>query len=214
MKSYKSTLLESFKSLEPYCSHIKLEFGRDVIEKDIRWREKQIESEIPDSIKDLVRANGMSVDFSWTFKDELLVPEAMEECTGGSFSYDLNNMSLTNWSGWKDSFNNYEDYGLEEAPKYKFEELFPFIEIINGDVIAVVVSGDDKGSIVYLDHEGEDLIWGCLGRTLKDFLDGWISIGCPGPESCYLAPFYDRKDDMLVTDVDNLDWLKFIEQPK
>ncbi len=215
MKNFRKELIRRFEELEPHCSNIRLEFGRYAIDKDFRWREEQIGRSIPGEIKKLGLSTALSLRFSWTLKHEASDPLVrMAAASGGEFEYDLNNLTLDSWeSGWKDAFENPEDYGLDAASKYAFDELFPFLELITGDVIALVSKGEYLGDVIYLNHEGGELVLGRLASSLEEFLNTWVSLGCPGPDFCELEDFFDSETQTLsLRKVESQEWAKILSK--
>jgi hypothetical protein len=83
-----------------------------------------------------------------------------------------------------------------------YERLFPFQAAGNGDVIVFETDGRDDGVAMYLDHERGEFDRVVVGASTSGFVESWIRLGCPGPESWELAPFYDYEAQTLSTKAD------------
>ena len=61
-----------------------------------------------------------------------------------------------------------------------WENKIAFHWIPNGDLLAVDISVPGKEPVVYLSHEGDEVLH-CyaLGLDLEDFLTCWVGVGCP-----------------------------------
>ncbi len=76
----------------------------------------------------------------------------------------------------------------------------PFINVLNGDMIAFGEATDEGHPVVYLSHEQSDLHGYPLGKNFVDFMNRWSNIGCIGTEDWQLEPFYDFRKKELKLD--------------
>ncbi len=81
-------------------------------------------------------------------------------------------------------------------------------------MIAVDISSEAEQPVVYLSHEGDDLLHGFwLGRDFEDYIDRLSLLGCVGAEDWQLAPFISGPQTFLETDGVNAkrwrDWFGF-----
>ena len=64
--------------------------------------------------------------------------------------------------------------------------------------------------MIYLSHEGGQFDEAILANSLSQFMDIWLELGCPGPKSWLLKPFYDWGSEQLVaTNAAALYWRRF-----
>lgn len=108
---------------------------------------------------------------------------------------------LVDWEDWEDSFRNPEDYGVADH-EYEFEQVFPLLDDLGGDMVILVTDGPHRGKVTYLNHEGGDFDQAVLGPTLQEFLDTWIGLGCLGPDYGTWEVFYDTEAQRLSTEGD------------
>ncbi|HSF43394.1 MAG TPA: hypothetical protein VLT87_26575 [Thermoanaerobaculia bacterium] len=64
--------------------------------------------------------------------------------------------------------------------KYEFEQVFPLLEDLGGDMVILVTAGPHRGRVVDLNHEGGSFDQAVLGTTLQEFLDTWIGLSLGG----------------------------------
>ena len=98
----------------------------------------------------------------------------------------------------KGIFSHPEDVALTH-----WDEKFAIMEIPNGDMIALDLSGHRECPIVYLDHEDMAGPAYRLGNNFVDFIDRWTRLGCPGPEGWLLIPFIPSAASGLEPDGEN-----------
>ena len=205
-------LLERLRSLadaiRPICEDdLTFEIAPRAPEKDVLSVEAEIDRRLPDILRDFFLNCSAKIDFDWALDEEKFareLPEDLEEVTFGAFTFELSGVEpdWVNWTGWQDSIEHPEHY-VGGPSRYRFDQLYPLISIINGDVIVVVTSGDDHGRIVYLDHEGGEMNQAILADDFESFLDTWLTLCCPGPEGWLLEPFYDSDRQRLSATCDN-----------
>lgn len=64
-----------------------------------------------------------------------------------------------------------------------------FAYVPNGDCIAVDLTPQRAGDVVYLSHDDGEGHGFVLAHSLDDLLDRWVPLACPGPEDWQWLPF-------------------------
>jgi len=106
-------------------------------------------------------------------------------------------IAFRNWSSWTEEHPE----GLRSPTcVYRFSNLFPLQEDVNGDTLAIVTGGPNEGAIITCAFYESDIDSGRLARNLWEFLEVWGQLGFVGPEGSAFRPFYDRERDALRVD--------------
>ncbi len=94
--------------------------------------------------------------------------------------------------------------GMEESRQSWIEVCFPnpddpddavwhdklsFLEVGNGDQLAINMKKDESPFVTYLSHELDEMHGWRLGPDFIDFVNKWSLLGCSGPEDWQFAPF-------------------------
>jgi hypothetical protein len=199
LASLRRSLRVAIKALAPYCRKpIEFKLARRATPQEIRQLERKIGRKLPPGLARLFGECSASIEFIWHASKKIPVPVELHGIRLGVciFSLEMVETNVVNWSGWEDCFAHPEDYGGGE-PRFAFDQLFPILSTGNGDALVTVVKGPKKGEVYYLNHEGGEMDWACLAKTLPDFLVTWFGLGCPGPEYEALLPFFDSDLDLL-----------------
>lgn len=188
MKNILEILKSRSAKLEKHCDEFELSIEEPVSETVVRRVEKELKRTFPPALKRFFLECSPNINVKWGLKQDVIhaLPEELREVEFGSFIVNLDEFPaiLANWSVWEDTSLDYD-----------FENLFPLLEVPNGDIIVMVERGKGKGKIIYLDHESEEYYY--LGSSLHEFLTDWVSLGCPGPEWWLLGPFHDPNREKL-----------------
>jgi len=155
---------------------------------------------LPPELKRFFVEVSSGLDFYWFLNDKVTSepPREVSEVQFGMFDVNLFEIvELSDrWESWEQPSNSVDE---NEA----YHGLFPFLATTNGDFITIATQGAFAGRVVYADHEGGKFDRQVLGESLLEFLDVWCHLGCPGPESWALAPFYDESSRRLSLEVRN-----------
>jgi hypothetical protein len=165
-------------------------------EVSIKRIENQIKRRIPTPLKDFFKNISRNTDIFWNLEEDNLFGNGL--CGGITLSLEALPGRLLNWSGWEDDPGFHENHLII----YTYDQLFPLIPVQNGDEIAYVESGIDKGAVVYLNHENDDFNNVILSPTFDDFIRVWTTLGWPGPQHWDIEQFYDYEKQMLSTTTD------------
>lgn len=156
---------------------------------EVESKENENKRKFPDPLREFFLNSSKSFVFDWSIDEERAeIPEKFHELTFGECNFILDRHSLINWAAWEHSYTHPQYYGGGKTPRFRFEDLFPLLEPVNGDVIALhKISGAFE--VVFLDHESGEIDEAILGDSFSEFLHDWITIGCVGPESWLIEPF-------------------------
>ena len=174
--------------------------------------ENQHKIQYPDDFKEVLTSFCSELQFIW-FKDESSkLPSTLSEIFSGGgdgipWSFKELPTIIDSYKGWIDTcFPNPDD----EYDKV-WHNKAPFLGIDNGDIIAFDTPVDGISQVVYLSHDGDEFHGSVLGTSFIDFVSKWIDIGCVGPESWQLEPFYNSKNKELDVNCSNsLEWKKVL----
>ena len=174
-------------------SEFAFRFSKCVTEKQVNWRQKQIARPIPQGIKDLGCEVASRIELRWDLKPEITAHESFDDDfpTSGEFEFNFFETDLTKLDGWQDSFTNWRNYRSAPNP-FDYDELFPAVAIMTGDLIVELIGDRERGAIYYLDHESGSGDWKRLASTYEDFLATLYELWFPGFEwyDC-LEKFHD-----------------------
>lgn len=124
-------------------------------------------------------------------------------------------MLQTSWGGWRDSFESPDDYprGPRAAElNLKFNELFPLMETVAGNVIVLADIANPKSRVIYFDHEGGDFDGTVLAPSFTQFMQTWCALACPSIDD--LSLFYSSSQKRLAIDTEPaIQWRKFLNLP-
>jgi hypothetical protein len=66
---------------------------------------------------------------------------------------------------------------------------FAFLDVKNGDLLAVDTADDSSRAVVYLSHDDARCHGATLAPTFPEFMRRWSEIGCQGPEAWCIEPY-------------------------
>jgi cell wall assembly regulator SMI1 len=175
-----------------------LVIGPPATERDLARVESALGMSIPESFRKVLTKFSANVDLRWQFPDSTELCEDLREIAWGMLSWSLEAIATTYeaYQGWID--NVFPD--IADPYDCVWHNRFPVLEVGNGDFVAIALSGDDAGAVIYLDHEGS-IFNGCrLAENFEDFVDRYIALGCAGPDGWTLEVFVGDPDLGLQTD--------------
>lgn len=193
--SMKRTLLAVEKlgaEIEP------LVIGPPATERDVARVESALGVTIPESFRKVLTEFSASVDLRWQFPESTDLSEDLRKVAWGTLSWNLDAIAATYeaYQGWID--NVFPD--IADPYDRVWHNRFPVLQVGNGDFVAIALSGDDAGAVLYLDHEGSSFHGSRLAENFEDFLDRYIALGCAGPDGWTLELFVGDPDLGLQTD--------------
>ena len=153
--------------------------------------EKQIGVTLPPAFRRVLLEFSAEVEFSWFLPDGRDLPEPFHEIFCGGCSWSLRRLPEIQESlkGWVSTvFPNPTD-----PYDRVWHQKLGFLEVGNGDMLAVDVAPASSGRVVYLSHDDGEGHGRCLGYDFADFVGRWSELGCPGAEDWQWLPFASDK---------------------
>ena len=188
-----------------------LELSEPTSKRRIAELEKKIGVRFPEVIREFISVHGELFSLSWEAKESLLeqLPDYMEELVGGYFDFDVKNL-VFDFDGWK-----FPDvpYSIEDKSQVlNASNLFPFIDLMNGDRLVVVTEGEFWGQVFYLNHEGSRTIDFRLSENVEQLMQILVQLAFPDLECWMIKCFHDSDLDRLSLDLKSSQlWRKILD---
>lgn len=192
-ETWKNAWLETAKAIEllPGCS-VKYSIAPPASNDDVANIQKAIGVEFPRELGEFWTGCTSAVNLMWSFSEPIQFDDVEGVLDWGNVAFDLSDV-VRLWDIWdfrRDAFDHWENYACN-YPKRRFDELFPIIDVENGDLIVIATRSPDLGSVYYQSHCASKMDWCVLGSSFEDFMNRWCSLACVGPDDDMLLPFYD-----------------------
>ena len=185
---------------------------------ELRAVQQQLSVLIPDPLATFFLSVSAAVNFFWNpAKEKFTPPPALRDVWGGQCHIEINSLKYLCESWFT------EDNLIRSAPhggrcRFDYTELFPFMQIDNGDMLCLAIGPQHPGRVVYWAHEGnlsgnglDDSHLPIIAASLPAFLSPWFALGCPGPEIWCLQPFLDPSNGRLsATTEAAVAWRRFV----
>jgi hypothetical protein len=170
--------------------------------------ENQLGFKIPESLREVLCNFSASIDFFW-FLRNFSFPRPLDFITHGICSWDIN--QLINLEIDRKSWLN---FSTEDNKSYEIiRDKFCFLNVGNGDRIAIDLSENSDGKVIYLachfeDEPGHGYF---LGENFIDFIDRWTQIGCVGSEIWQIMEFTNSPTSYINLDSEiSVKWREFL----
>ena len=157
--------------------------------------ERQLGVALPAAFRRVLLELSAEVEFSWYLPDGYDLPKPFHQIFGGGCSWSLRRLPeiQESLSGWVSSvFPN-------PADPYDrvWHDKLGFMEVGNGDMLALDLAPASFGRVVYLSHDDGEGHGYFLGDDFPDFIGRWSELGCPGAEDWQWLPFTEDKHGPL-----------------
>jgi hypothetical protein len=149
--------------------------------------ERELGCMLPASLRQVLTSVARRVDFAWFAPDGTTFPDPFGEIFSGSLAWSLDDLPdlAAAVRGWID--NVFPD------PTDPYDRIWhhklPFMEVGNGDYLALDLDQDNHGRVVYLSHDDGDGHGRSMAASFEDLLSRWIPLACPGAEDWQWLPF-------------------------
>ena len=192
------------------ADHVKFNFEPPISQSELLEIEKRNNFQFPNHFAEVVTQVARSCEFSWSMHAKYLPKGYYEQGLGGAPDF-IWNVDLVNDIG---------GYGI--ADYYNEDFVYDLINVGNGDIIAFdTINGLDQSKVIYIDcREGEPepehsknrvLNGRRLGNNFIDFMNRWISLGCPN-HNFAMEEFYDFEQNILMNEGEVVEnWIKWLE---
>ncbi|WP_319463344.1 SMI1/KNR4 family protein [Micromonospora sp. RTP1Z1] len=157
--------------------------------------EGQLGCKLPTSLRHCLTAVASRVEFAWFAPTGHTFPDPFREIFSGNLRWSLNGLPdlITAVRGWVD------DVFPDPSDPYDrvWHHKLPFMEVGNGDYLALDLDEDEHGRVVYLSHDDGEGHGRTMATSFEDLLIRWIPLACPGAEDWQWLPFCARSDGGL-----------------
>jgi hypothetical protein len=189
----------------------RFEFAPPATEREVVAVEQTLGCAIPASFRKVLLEYSAHVCIEWALPDGVCPPDAFGGVWSGECRWDLRSLPELQKSHreWIDGCFTGKQPADWEKPQYLIEYdlvwhgKFAFLEVGNGDMIAIDVAHADEQPVVYLSHEDGSQHGYRLGRDFEDYVDRLSLLGCVGSENWQLAPFLSAPRSLLETNSEN-----------
>lgn len=161
----------------------------------VRLVESSLGETLPKSFRDVLLQYSGEMSFYWFLPEEKIFPSPFQNIFRGDCSWNIDSLIQLDQirRGWiekcfPDAQNPYDSV---------WHNAFTFLEVGNGDSLAIDLKSSNDGPVVYLSHDGSDSHGYLLGENFIDFIDRWSQIGCPGSEDWQILPFTKSKTSFI-----------------
>jgi hypothetical protein len=149
--------------------------------------EGQLGKALPTSLRTVCMQFSRCVKLEWFLPQDLRLPMPFRHISRGNCSWDLDMLPALEQlrQEWIACFSDRND----PYDQVWYDKL-AFFEVGDGDMLAIDLLAGSDGPVIYLSHEGNLDIHGCiLGNNFIDFIERWARLGCPGPGDWEITPF-------------------------
>ncbi len=170
-------------------------------EDEVQAVESELGLRIPGSFRKVLLLFSARVEVTWFLPSDVRPPEPLHGIFSGDCGWNLSELPQIEESrrSWvKAVFSNPDD------PYDKvWHDKLAFLEVGNGDQLALELSSAEESPVVYLSHEGDVSNGYHFGRNFIDFIDSWSLVGCVGAEDWQMENFIHSPTSGIVPDAEN-----------
>ncbi|MDF2234052.1 SMI1/KNR4 family protein [Albimonas sp. CAU 1670] len=157
--------------------------------------ERRLGLALPDPFKTVLMGFSGSAAFRWSMPSELQLPDEFREIFCGDISWSLERLADAEESRriWvRECFPDPSD-----AYDRHWHDKLAFYEVGNGDHLAVDLSSEHLGAIVYLSHDDGKGHGLAMADSFERLILHWSLIGGVGGEDWQWIPFYDPQSSKI-----------------
>jgi hypothetical protein len=149
--------------------------------------EDRLGLKVPTSLRRVLTAVASRVEFAWFAPSGHSFPDPFGEVFSGSLSWSLDGLPdlMTAVHGWVEEVFPNPDDPYDRVWHHKL----PFMEVGNGDYLALELNHDSESPVVYLSHDDGDGHGRAMAPSFEELLSRWIPLACPGAEDWQWLPF-------------------------
>ncbi|GAB3845763.1 hypothetical protein GCM10029963_24570 [Micromonospora andamanensis] len=157
--------------------------------------EGQLGCRLPMSLRRCLATVASRLEFAWFAPPEHTFPGPFHEIFSGNLCWSLNGLPelMTAVRGWVDNVFPDPSDPYDRVWHHKL----PFMEVGNGDYLALDLNEDAHGRVVYLSHDDGEGHGRTMAPSFEDLLIRWIPLACPGAEDSQWLPFCAPSDGGL-----------------
>jgi cell wall assembly regulator SMI1 len=150
---------------------------------------------VPASLRRVLTTVASGLEFAWFAPDDRTFPEPFDEIFAGRLHWSLEALPqlMEVARGWiKQAFPDPAD------PYHRvWHDKLPFMDVGNGDLLALDLEPERHGQVVYLSHDGGEGHGHVMAGSFEDLLVRWIPLACPGAEDVQWWPFLGESDGRI-----------------
>jgi len=212
MKDIKQKLLLILDQIQSLGGEVRdLVFEPAAKEEEIVKVEQDMGIKIPHQLRDCIKNISAHCEASWQFDKNIYedFPEGVKGIFAGDIHWGLHLLK---------SFNDKKKSWIENVfsnPDDSYDKVwydkFAFLDVENGDLIAIDVAPNSEGKVVYLSHADSQGHGVVLANSFYEFIEKWVDLGCVGAEDWQWMKFVEDKTNGLDTNCENaIAWKKII----
>jgi cell wall assembly regulator SMI1 len=149
-------------------------------EHDLRSLENDLGKPLPQSLRDTLLTVSSHVEFRWFMPDDQRFPPPFASNFYGDLHWSLD--FLRQFDRDRQSWVDVCFPDPANAYDRVWHDKLAFHEVGNGDYIAIDLSPERQGEVVYLSHDDGEGHGKVLAKSFAIFLEDWVRLGCPGGE--------------------------------
>jgi hypothetical protein len=169
----------------------KLVFKDPASEQEVAHVEKLLGYNLPADFKEVLLTMSAHCEFWWSLPDKFILPHELRQIFSGELHWGTDFILQFNQSkdGWVENvFPNHED-----SYDKVWHNKFVFQKVKNGDFLAIDLSAQNSGKIVYLSHDDGDGHGWVMADSFYELLENWTQLGCVGAEDWQWLPFCENE---------------------
>lgn len=160
-------------------------------EEQIASVEASLGMALPPSFRRVLLGVSSHVEFSWFCPDDAKFSSPFDEIFSGNLYWSLD--SLVEFEQVRESWQTTCFPNRNDPYDVVWWEKLAFLEVGNGDQIAIDLKADSYEQIVYLSHDDGEGHGHVLAKDFEDLLRRWAPLGCPGAEDWQWLPFTNNR---------------------
>jgi len=154
--------------------------------------EERLGCKLPTSLRRVLTTAASRVEFAWFTPPGHTFPDPFRQVFSGSLSWSLDDLLdlMTAVRGWIE--NAFPD--PSDSYDRVWHHKLPFMEVGNGDYLALDMNQDGEGRVIYLSHDDGEGHGRVMAASFEELLARWIPLACPGAEDWQWLPFCPGPD--------------------
>jgi hypothetical protein len=155
--------------------------------------ENQLGCKLPTSLRHVLTSVASRAEFAWFAPKGHTFPDPFRGIFSGHLCWSLDGLPDLMRAACEWVENVFPD------PSDPYDRVWhhklPFMEVGNGDYLALDLGQDVHGRVVYLSHDDGEGHGRAMAASFEDLLIRWIPLACPGAEDWQWLPFCAGPDE-------------------
>ncbi|MFO1493267.1 MAG: SMI1/KNR4 family protein [Lysobacterales bacterium] len=156
-------------------------------EHEVLAVEQQLGIALPVSFRNVLQKISRNVDFGWFSPRGLKYPRPFQSNFCGGIHWSVDTVAGINSE--KDSWVREVFPEPNDAYDRVWHQKLAFLEVGNGDYLALDLHPESIGKVVYLSHDDGAGHGHALAADFEDLLERWVPLACTGAEDWQWMPF-------------------------